>query len=203
MKPKSHPSSRLRPPLKLEFPGHGSPPTPACSLHRSWMTRRARSDRDGGCGPRRRASREQPPAPAGGVAAAGRLWSVSLPSVTMRCGCSCSPLAYNLASFLRSLALPDHVAGSRSLTTLHQRLVKIGARVVRHGRSPWIFQLAEFVVPRALVRRDPAPHRPACYGSPGAERPEGARAWRRSEPMESSCRESWLAYRVAPGRRPG
>ena len=57
-------------------------------------------------------------------------------------------LAYNLANFLRSLALPDQVA-QWSLTTLRERLVKIGARIVRHGRY-LVFQLAEVAVPRAL-----------------------------------------------------
>jgi hypothetical protein len=57
-------------------------------------------------------------------------------------------LAYNLANFLRSLALPGQVA-HWSLTTLREKLVKIGARIVRHGRYV-IFQLAEVAVPRAL-----------------------------------------------------
>ena len=57
-------------------------------------------------------------------------------------------LAYNLANFLRTLALPDEVA-QWSLTTLRTKLVKIGAKVVRHGRYV-AFQLAEVVVPRQL-----------------------------------------------------
>jgi hypothetical protein len=57
-------------------------------------------------------------------------------------------LAYNLANFLRSLALPNEVA-KWSLTTLREKLVKIGARIVRHGRY-LVFQLAEVAVPRAL-----------------------------------------------------
>src|SRR5215218_5828749 len=57
-------------------------------------------------------------------------------------------LAYNLANFLRSLALPDTIA-QWSLTTLREKLVKIGARIVRHGRY-LVFQLAEVAVPRAL-----------------------------------------------------
>jgi hypothetical protein len=60
-------------------------------------------------------------------------------------------LAYNLANFLRTLALPEEV-GRWSLTTLRNRLVKIGARVVRYGRSV-IFQMAEVAVPRCLVRQ--------------------------------------------------
>ena len=57
-------------------------------------------------------------------------------------------LAYNLANFLRTLVLPEEVA-HWSLTTLRERLVKIGARIVRHGRYV-VFQLAEVAVPRAL-----------------------------------------------------
>jgi hypothetical protein len=57
-------------------------------------------------------------------------------------------LAYNLANFLRTLALPDAVA-QWSLTTLREKLIKIGARTVRHGRY-LVFQLAEVAVPRAL-----------------------------------------------------
>jgi hypothetical protein len=48
-------------------------------------------------------------------------------------------LAYNLANFLRTLALPREIE-SWSLTTLREKLVKIGARVVRHGRYV-VFQL--------------------------------------------------------------
>jgi hypothetical protein len=57
-------------------------------------------------------------------------------------------LAYNLANFLRTLALPDAVA-QWSLTTLREKLVKIGARIVRHGHYV-VFQLAEVAVPRSL-----------------------------------------------------
>jgi hypothetical protein len=57
-------------------------------------------------------------------------------------------LAYNLANFLRTLALPAEVE-HWSLTTLREKLVKIGARIVRHGRYV-VFQLAEVAVPRAL-----------------------------------------------------
>jgi hypothetical protein len=57
-------------------------------------------------------------------------------------------LAYNLANFLRSLALPREVT-QWSLTTLREKLVKIGARIVHHGRY-MVFQLAEVAVPRAV-----------------------------------------------------
>ena len=57
-------------------------------------------------------------------------------------------LAYNLANFMRALALPEQVE-HWSLTTLREKLVKIGARIVRHGRY-LVFQLAEVAVPRGL-----------------------------------------------------
>lgn len=60
-------------------------------------------------------------------------------------------LAYNLANFLRTLALPAEVA-QWSMTTLRDRLVKIGAKIVRHGRSI-TFQMAEVMVPRILFQR--------------------------------------------------
>ena len=59
-------------------------------------------------------------------------------------------LAYNLANFLRTLALPEAIK-QWSLTTLRNRLAKIGAKIVRHGRSV-IFQMTEVAVPRALFQ---------------------------------------------------
>ncbi len=59
-------------------------------------------------------------------------------------------LAYNLAKLMRTLALPKEVE-HWSLTTLREKLVKIGAKVVRHGRYV-TFQLAEVAVPRNLFR---------------------------------------------------
>lgn len=60
-------------------------------------------------------------------------------------------LAYNLANFLRTLALPEEVC-HWSMTTLRDRLVKIGARIVRHGRSI-TFQMTEVMVSRGLFRQ--------------------------------------------------
>ena len=57
-------------------------------------------------------------------------------------------LAYNLGNFLRTVALPD-VAEHWSLTTLRDKLIKIGGKIVRHGRYV-TFQMAEVAVPRAL-----------------------------------------------------
>ncbi len=77
-------------------------------------------------------------------------------------------LAYNLGNFLRTLALPEAVE-HWSLATLREKLIKIGAKVVRHGRYV-TFQMAEVAVPRNLFReilrridrlRPPRPA-PAC-----------------------------------------
>jgi Transposase DDE domain group 1 len=59
-------------------------------------------------------------------------------------------LAYNLANFMRTLALSETVK-QWSLTSLREKLVKIGAKVVRHGRYV-IFQMAEVAVPRELFQ---------------------------------------------------
>ena len=57
-------------------------------------------------------------------------------------------LAYNLANFLRQLALPRPVR-TWTLTTLREKLIKIGAKAVHHARAV-TFQLAEVAVPREL-----------------------------------------------------
>ena len=76
-------------------------------------------------------------------------------------------LAYNLGNFMRTLALPDAVE-QWSLTSLREKLIKIGAKIVRHGRYV-TFQMAEVVIPRDLfadilrridrLRPPPAPAR--------------------------------------------
>ncbi len=70
---------------------------------------------------------------------------------TSSIGLQLHALAYNLANFMRMLALPKDVE-HWSLTTLREKLVKIGAKVVRHGRYV-TFQLAEVAVPRELFRK--------------------------------------------------
>jgi hypothetical protein len=42
-------------------------------------------------------------------------------------------LAYNLSNVLRTLALPEEME-SWSLTTIRERVVKIGAKVIAHAR---------------------------------------------------------------------
>jgi len=48
-------------------------------------------------------------------------------------------LAYNLANLMRTLAMPDRIK-DWSLNSLKEKLIKIGAKVVSHGRygrSKW------------------------------------------------------------------
>ena len=60
-------------------------------------------------------------------------------------------LAYNLANFLRTLALPPELE-RWSLTTIREKLIKIGGKVVAHARYT-TFQMAEVAVPRVLFNR--------------------------------------------------
>ncbi len=53
-----------------------------------------------------------------------------------------------MGNFLRTLALPDEVE-HWSMTSLRDKLIKIGAKVVRHGRYV-TFQLAEVAISRRL-----------------------------------------------------
>jgi hypothetical protein len=57
-------------------------------------------------------------------------------------------LAYNLGNFLRTLATPEPIK-DWSMTSLKEKLIKIGAKVVRHGRSI-AFQMAEVAISRHL-----------------------------------------------------
>ncbi len=60
-------------------------------------------------------------------------------------------LAYNLANFVRTLILPDSIA-DWSLTSLRDRMIKIGAKAIRHARSI-ILPMAQVAVPRELWSR--------------------------------------------------
>jgi hypothetical protein len=57
-------------------------------------------------------------------------------------------LAYNLGNFLRTLATPEPIQ-DWSLTGLKEKLIKIGAKLVSHGRYV-AFQMAEVAIPRSL-----------------------------------------------------
>ncbi len=56
-----------------------------------------------------------------------------------------------MAPFFRTLVLPNEVE-RWSLTTLREKVVKIGAKVITHARYT-VFQMAEVAVPRDLFRR--------------------------------------------------
>ena len=59
-------------------------------------------------------------------------------------------LACNLANFLRTLATPEPIK-DWSLTTLKDKLIKIGAKVVSHGRYV-IFHMAEVAIARQMFQ---------------------------------------------------
>jgi hypothetical protein len=59
-------------------------------------------------------------------------------------------LAYNIGNFMRTLAMPKTVQ-PWSLTSLREKLIKIGAKVVSHGRYV-TFQMAEVAVSRQMFR---------------------------------------------------
>jgi len=59
-------------------------------------------------------------------------------------------LAYNLGNFMRTLAMPK-TAQPWSLTSLREKLIKIGAKVVSHGRYV-AFQMAQVAIPRQMFQ---------------------------------------------------
>jgi hypothetical protein len=58
--------------------------------------------------------------------------------------------SYNLGNFLRTLATPEPIK-DWSLTSLKEKLIKIGARVVSHGRYV-AFQMAEVAISRQMFQ---------------------------------------------------
>ena len=70
-----------------------------------------------------------------------------------------SLLAYNLGNLWRRLVLPKRIE-NWSLTSLQQRLVKTGGRLVKHARYYWLL-LAEGHLNAAAVRSDAGPDRAA------------------------------------------
>ena len=71
-----------------------------------------------------------------------------MPSGTTPCGSSCTRSPTTSPTSCARWPCREEVE-HWSLTTLREKLVKIGARIVRHGRYV-VFQLAEVAVPRAL-----------------------------------------------------
>jgi hypothetical protein len=71
-------------------------------------------------------------------------------------------LAYNLGNLWRRLVLPKRIE-TWSLTSLQQRLVKTGGRLIKHARHYWLL-LAENHLTRRLFGS--MPHRIAALPSP-------------------------------------
>jgi Transposase DDE domain group 1 len=80
-----------------------------------------------------------------------------VPAVT-RCSCACgqrraapaSCARLHLGNFLRTLATPDPIK-DWSLTSLKEKLIEVGAKVVSHGRYV-AFQMAEVAIPRQMFQ---------------------------------------------------
>ena len=109
-------------------------------------------------------------------------------------------LAYNLGNFMRTLALPKAVE-HWSLTTLREKLIKIGAKVVSHGRyvtfqlGGWEKQSGES---RLSVSGEAAASRPSavvgapalgpsCYGIPAPARAPRRNAATRAVLLGKKC----------------
>ena len=93
-----------------------------------------------------------------------------VPVIRRQCrpGLQLHALAYNLGNFLRTLATPEPIK-DWSLTSLKEKLIKIGAKVVTHGRYV-AFQMAEVAVPRTLfaeILRLIGELRPRLAAAPG------------------------------------
>ena len=69
-------------------------------------------------------------------------------------------VAYNLGNFMRMLAMPK-TAEPWSPTSLREKLIKIGAKVVSHGRYT-TFQMAEVAVAATDVPGNPDVDRPTA-----------------------------------------
>jgi hypothetical protein len=59
-------------------------------------------------------------------------------------------LAYNLGNFLRTLATPEPIK-DWTLTSLKEKLIKMGAKVISHGRTI-AFQMAEVAISRQMFQ---------------------------------------------------
>jgi hypothetical protein len=75
--------------------------------------------------------------------------TIVMPLVHRQCGpstASCASL--HLGNFLRTLATPEPIK-DWSLTSLKEKLIKIGAKIISHGRYV-TFQMAEVAILRTL-----------------------------------------------------
>jgi hypothetical protein len=79
---------------------------------------------------------------------ADQLWASGRPKTLLLTRLQLHALAYNLGKFLRTLVTLEAIA-DWSLTSLREKLIKIGAKVVSHGRYV-TFQMAEVAISRQL-----------------------------------------------------
>jgi Transposase DDE domain group 1 len=83
-----------------------------------------------------------------GTAFSIRSWCAIAASSRARVDADFATLAYNLGNFLRTLATPEPIK-DWSLTSLKEKLIKIGSKVISHGRYV-AFQMAEIAIPRII-----------------------------------------------------
>ena len=74
-----------------------------------------------------------------------------------------SVLAYNLGNLWRRLALPKRIE-NWSLTSLQQRLVKTGGRLVKHARYYWLLLAESHLTKRLFGSNAPADRRAVASG---------------------------------------
>jgi hypothetical protein len=116
-----------------------------------------------------------------------------------------SVVAYDLGNLWRRLVLPRRI-GNWSLTSLQQRLVKTGGRLLKHARYYWLL-LAESHLTRRLfgatVQRMAGSHHPNRVGLPvvarqsrnrSQERPQRARCLKNPVPeaARTDLRDFWM-----------
>ena len=97
-------------------------------------------------------------------------------------------LAYNLGNFLRTLATPEPIK-DWLLTSLKEKLIKIGAKVVSHGRYV-VFQMAEVAVPRQMFQEILRYACPTGRAGPGPRRSSGISPKRVSAGSAGSVRRA-------------
>jgi hypothetical protein len=109
-------------------------------------------------------------------------------------------LAYNLGNFLRTLATPEPIK-DWSLSSLREKLIKIGAKVISHSRTV-AFQMAEVSgvigaagvpgicgFPEKSRKREPVKVPPTVHAF-GNGLPAPSPKWRETT-MATSCRSQW------------
>ena len=93
--------------------------------------------------------KDRNPCPSSSILGKGKCTAVS--TARPKRGGAKPPKSARNGNFMRTLAMPKAVA-QWSLTSLREKLIKIGAKVVSHGRYV-TFQLAEVAVPRQMLQQ--------------------------------------------------